>query len=169
MRAALYASLSRLDGPGLENRDRWSVQLPLSVRLHRRLSALVVPSYSARSDYLDAADRRGTSAVGVGVQWRMNDFASLDGEWIAQTSGVTSRYQGMTLGLTISTSKHDFQVVLSNSAGITTDLYLPGGDLDAGRGNLRLGFSISRLFDLKPGRGRRRSRPARHNLQETRR
>ena len=42
----------------------------------------------------------------------------------------------------------DARAVAKKSAteGLQTDLFIPGGDLDWGEGDVRLGFNISRIF-----------------------
>ena len=91
-------------------------------------------------------------ALGAGLAFRLTDFISITGEWIGQLNGVQAGLQGASVGFEVATSKHVFHIVLSNSPGLHTDLYAPGGDLDFAEGDFRIGFNISRLFDLTYGR-----------------
>ncbi len=147
--AALVLSASRLGDESLANRDRVGAQLPVSRRFGERFSLLVTPAWSSHTNWLDPADARGTSAIAVGGVYKLNSFLSLTGEWIHPLSGVSDRYDAVTLGLAVGTSKHVFHLMVTNSTGLHDDLSLPGGDLDFAGGDFRLGFNISRLFDLR--------------------
>ena len=105
----------------------------------------------SRANFQDERDDRGSLAIGAGLSFRITEFVSLSGEWVGQIDGVEAPYQGVSLGLEIATSKHVFHVIISNSPGLHTDLYAPGGDLDFAEGDFRIGFNISRLFDLTYG------------------
>ncbi|MBP7147484.1 MAG: hypothetical protein KBD01_08060 [Acidobacteria bacterium] len=147
---SVYASAARHKQPDSINRNRYAAQLVLARRFSDRLSLMLVPTYVTRTNYLDESDRRGTGAVGAGAEFRLNSYLALTGEWIAQVSGVDNAYQSASIGLSVRTANHAFQVLLTNTTGAHTDLYAPGGDLDWGDGQFRIGFNISRTFDLFP-------------------
>jgi hypothetical protein len=144
---AVQASAIRLDAAGVENRDVWSAQLSVGRRLWERLSFELVPSYAAHTDFLDASIMRGTTALGAAAEFRVKPYLAITGEWIGQI-GVKAPYQAGTLGFELRTANHAFHVVLTNVRGTHTNLYLPGGDLDWGEGEFRLGFNISRTIDV---------------------
>jgi hypothetical protein len=112
------------------------------------VSLLAVPSYASRTNYLDEADDRGTAALGLGGEWHIGKFAIL-GEWIGQVDGVRDAYQSASLGVGIRTARHVFQIAATNTRGAGTSLYLPGGDLDWGTGEFRLGFNLTRYFSIR--------------------
>jgi len=98
--------------------------------------------------------------VGLGGRWVFKQMArtrfSLVGEWVPIVSGYTRsstfgndvRFDSWGGGVEISVGGHVFQVVVSNSVGLTSDQYLRGGDLDLADGDMRLGFNIFRILDL---------------------
>jgi Membrane bound beta barrel domain (DUF5777) len=141
---SVRASVSNVRETDRVNRTRWGGQLILARRFGERLSLMMVPTYVARTDGFDPAERRGTEAVGGGVEWRLNPRFALTGEWIAQVSGVEAPFQSASVGLSVTTGRHVFHLLVTNTAGHLTDLYTPGGDLDLGEGRFRLGFNISR-------------------------
>lgn len=132
------------------NRRRLAAQLIVGRRLGERISLLLVPSYVTHTNFEDPEDQRDTGALGLGGEWRLTPSHALTGEWILQTSGVKARYQGASVGYSIATAGHVFHVVATNLSGTHTDLYVPGGDLDAGGGDFRLGFNITRTYTLRP-------------------
>lgn len=146
---ALRGGVSRITDEATPNGDRFSAQAIVARRLGRRVSLLLAPTYVARANNADGADDRGTLAVGTGAEVRLTPRMALTGEWIVQASGYEAPYQGGSLAFSIATARHVFQVVATNTASAHTDLYAPGGDLEAGKGHYRLGFSITRTFTTK--------------------
>lgn len=143
---ALYGSFMRLDADGLENRNRWSEQIVIARRFAEWLSVEIVPTYVAHTNFHDAGDRRGTLALGVGAELRLNSFLALTGEWVGQKRVRAPRQAG-SIGFSVQTSNHVFHVLFTNAQNTHTDLYAPGGDLDWDGGDFRIGFNISRTFD----------------------
>ena len=146
MSLALRGSVSNIREKGDSNTDRYGAQMVLARRFGRRLSLMLVPTYVTRTNYLDASDTRGTTAVGAGVEVRLTSKTAITGEWIAPVDGVENEFQSASLGYAIATARHAFEIVVTNTAGAHTDLYAPGGDLDARKGEYRLGFNISRVY-----------------------
>jgi hypothetical protein len=133
---------------GIANRNRWAAQAILARRFGRHVSAVLVPTYVTRTNSADAADDSGTGAVGVGVEIHLSPRFALTGELVTQTSGVKAPFKTGALGFSIATSRHVFHLVVTNVEGAHTDLYAPGGDLDPGDGDFRLGFNVSRTYAL---------------------
>jgi hypothetical protein len=145
---ALRGSVSDARASGIAHEWRYGAQAILARRFGDAVSLLLEPTYVTRTNSLDPEDDRGTGAVGVGAEWRLTRMMALTGEYIAQTGGVKAPYQGASIGLTLGTSRHVFQILLTNTQGVHTDLYAPGGDLEVGAGEYRLGFNISRTWGL---------------------
>ncbi len=141
------------------NRNRVSLSLPLARRFGERLSLLAVPMIATRTDPFDPADTDGTVALGLGGELWLNSYLALTGEWIGQLAGVDAPYQSGSIAFSIFTARHVFRLVLTNTNGTHTSLYAPGGELDWGEGEFRLGFNIVRTFDRSAFR-RRTPRPA---------
>lgn len=154
---AFRGGLSNVRESDRVNRTRWSAQLVLARRFGDRFSLMMVPTYVTRTNGLDPEDTRGTGAVGAGAEWRVGSRYALIGEWIVQTSGVKAPFQSASVGFSVATARHVFQMLATNTRGSHTDLYSPGGDLDVGDGDIRLGFNISRTHAF---RGTERSPPA---------
>jgi len=143
---ALRGSFSDLRETTAFNRNRYGAQAILARRFGDHLSLMLVPTYVTRTNYLDGADTRGTSAIGVGGEWRLNPKMAVTGEWIAQLSGVQNEFQSGSVGFSIATARHAFHVFATNTTGAHTDLYVTGGDVKLRDGGFRLGFNISRTF-----------------------
>ncbi len=143
---SLRAGYSSARDPVENNRNRWSGQAILARRFGERFSLMLVPTYVTRTNFQDPTDATGTAAVGLGGQWRMTSKQSITAEWVAQTAGVERPYQSVSLGYSIATARHAFHLIATNAEGAHTDLYAPGGDLNPGDADFRLGFNITRWY-----------------------
>ena len=141
---ALRGSVSDVRETGRVNRERLAAQVILARRLRERVSVMLVPSYVTRTDDLDPNDKGGTAAVGAGLEWHLTPKYALTGEWVAQTGGLKAAFQSGSVGFSMATARHVFQLLVTNTPGTHTDQYVPGGDLDFRKGEYRLGFNISR-------------------------
>ncbi|NND72528.1 MAG: hypothetical protein HKN43_13210 [Rhodothermales bacterium] len=93
--------------------------------------------------------------LGLGGRYRFSRTLSVVADWAPIVSGFTRtlvfgndiRFDTFGGGLEIATAGHVFQIILTNSVGITSDQYLRGGDLDITKAHLRLGFNIFRVLN----------------------
>jgi hypothetical protein len=148
---AVVASGSALHEEGLVHEYRGGAQVVVARRFADWLSVMAVPSYYKPLHYLDPDDNRGTFAIGLGAEWRIRDELAIITEWVGQIDGVMAPYQSASIGVSVATARHSFQILLTNTTGTHPDLYLPGGDLDWGDGDFRIGFNLSRTWGLGGG------------------
>lgn len=130
-------------------------QLMASRNLGERLGFLVAPGILVnQSESIGGEDVLVT--LGLGTRWRFYQNLSLLAEWVpilggyerTRTFGNENRFDSWGGGLEIRVGGHVFQIVVTNSAGVTTDQYMRGGDLDITERELRLGFNIFRLLQF---------------------
>lgn len=133
-------------------------QVSLARTVGDRGSLLVVPGVL----FNPAVGTDGEQALltlGLGGRATVYRNISVFGEWVPILSGYTrtrslgnlNRFDSWGAGIQITTSGHVFQIVFSNSAGVATDQYLAGGDLDVRNvldGEVRLGFNIFRVLNF---------------------
>ncbi|MBN2092833.1 hypothetical protein JW964_24645 [candidate division KSB1 bacterium] len=124
---------------------KFHTQVMASYHLPHRMTFLLVPAYTTSSDYWDG-DTKGTLSLGFGGRYGVTRNLSVIGEWVPILSGLQNQYQGWGIGLEAKTGGHVFQLFINNSVGLTTDTFLPGGDLDIGNNEYRFGFNIYRTF-----------------------
>lgn len=132
---------------------KFTGQVILSRELRRGVGLAVVPGI-----LFNPAENKDDDGplvtVGLGGRWRFHQNLSLVAEWVPIVSGYTRtttfgndiRFDSWGGGLEIAVGGHIFQIVLTNSVGLTTDQYLRGGDLDIREPDMRLGFNIYRLL-----------------------
>ena len=135
-------------------RFKTTVQLSLTRQIGENIGLAVVPGILLNpAEDLDGEPQLVT--VGLGGRWRFTRQLSIIGEWVPIVSGFTRtlvfgndiRFDSWGGGLEIATAGHVFQIVLTNSVGMTSDQYLRGGDLDVFEGDVRLGFNIFRVLN----------------------
>ena len=124
---------------------KFNTQISLSHQFNDRFSLLVVPAYSSNTDHWDTPSK-GTLALGVGGRFMFLDDLSLIAEWIPVLSGYKDSFTGLGIGIEKKIGGHVFQVFILSSSGVTSDQFLPGGDLNLIKGGFHFGFNIFRAF-----------------------
>ena len=145
---------SRLRGDVL----KFTGQVSLTRDFDDRVGVALVPGITFNA--AEAVDNDDVLlTLGLGARWNVYQNLALVGEWVPIVSGYTRtqtfgndiRFDTWGGGLEIATAGHVFQIVVTNSVGLTSDQYLRGGDLDirdALEGDLRLGFNIFRILNF---------------------
>jgi hypothetical protein len=124
---------------------KFNLQVILSHQVSNTLSFMLVPAYSSNTNHWDASPE-GTFALGTGGRWMIfNDF-SIIWEWVPVLAGYRANSNGWGFGFEKKIGGHVFQVFLLNSAGLTSDQFIPGGDFRLNDWDLRIGFNIFRKF-----------------------
>lgn len=135
-------------------RFKTTIQLSMTRQIGERLGLAVVPGILLNpAEDLDGEPQLFT--VGLGGRYTLTRSLALIGEWTHIASGFTRtlifgndiRFDTWGGGLEVATAGHVFQIVVTNSVGITSDQYLRGGDLDLFEGDMRLGFNIFRVLN----------------------
>ncbi len=144
---------------GLERFDseafKFSAQLIVSRDIGGRVGVLAAPGILVnQAEALGGEDLLLT--LGLGARWRFHQNLSLLAEWVPILAGYErtttfvnqNRFDSFGGGFEIAVGGHVFQIVVTNSVGLTTDQYMRGGDLDIAKPDLRLGFNIFRLLQF---------------------
>lgn len=134
---------------------KFSGQVIASRDFGRRVGVLLAPGLLVnQSERMSSENLLVT--LGLGARWRFYRNLSLLAEWVAildgyersSTFGNENRFDTWGGGFEIAVGGHVFQIVITNSAGLTTDQYMRGGDLDITKPDMRLGFNIFRLLQF---------------------
>jgi hypothetical protein len=145
--------------PGVNDRVRseafkFNAQLTLAREIGDFGVAVVPGVLFNPAEAVDGEDALIT--IGLGGRYRLSRNLAVVGEWVpiaggyirTSTFGNDIRFDSWGGGLEIRTSGHVFQIVVSNTVGLTTDQYMRGGDLDPEEGDMRLGFNIFRVLNF---------------------
>lgn len=126
-----------------------NLQISLSRQVTNSLSFLLVPTYSSNTNrypFHSEPPSKGTWALGTGGKFTVINNLSFIGEWTPVLSGYKAIATGWGSGLEYKIGGHVFQVFITNCFGLTSDQFLPGGDLKLSDSEFRLGFNIFRTF-----------------------
>jgi hypothetical protein len=88
-------------------------------------------------------------SLGTGFRLRLSPRVNLTSEYYYRFDKLTGYYNPMTLGLDIETGGHVFQLHVTNSTGMTERTFINETTGSWGKGDLRFGFNISRVFTVR--------------------
>jgi len=124
---------------------KFNFLLSLSHQINDRLSFQLVPAYSSNTNHWEFPSE-GTLALGIGGRYMIFKDYSIIGEWIPVIDGYKDNSSGWGLGIEKKIGGHIFQIFILNSFGLTSDQFVPGGELRLKDGDFRIGFNIFRKF-----------------------
>ena len=133
------------------HRLSYNGQLLISSKLSDGFSLQVAPSYTHRN-IVDIEDENGIFALGAACRIQLTKVLGLILDATIPFSELRTTgndyYVPLGIGFEIDTGGHIFQVNFTNSTGIMETDYIPYTRSNWSDGEFRLGFTISRLFNL---------------------
>lgn len=150
----MYKSL-KFEDPTRENyytsNMYFSGQLLIARKFNESLSLQVMPTIVHYNLVEGADDPNDLFSVGVGGRMKLSKRVSLNLEYYYQLPDY--KFEGtknsLAIGFDIETGGHVFQVYCTNSTGMTERTYINETTGDFFKGDIRLGFTISRVFTIK--------------------
>jgi hypothetical protein len=124
---------------------KFSALLSVSHQFSNAFSLLLVPAYSSNTNHWENSSE-GTLSLGVGARYMFLKDMSIIAEWVPVISGYEAGASGWGFGIERKIGGHVFQVFFTNSIGMTSAQFIPGGNLRLQDGDFRIGFNIFRLF-----------------------
>jgi len=133
------------------HRLAYTAQVLIGRKFSERVSFQVMPSYTHRNIVIED-DTNSIFAVGAVARIQLNKvfgiIADLTLPVIGDRPEGENYYAPLGIGLEIETGGHVFQLNFTNAQGIVENDYIPYTQSNWGKGEFRLGFTISRLFNL---------------------
>ncbi|GAB5418428.1 MAG: hypothetical protein Crog4KO_33580 [Crocinitomicaceae bacterium] len=145
--------------PEFSHRLAYSAQVNIARKFGDHLSIALMPTYVHRN-YVLADDVNSLFALGMAFNYKFTKGFGIIAEYYPtfhDSSLRTELSNSLSAGIEWTTNGHNFKVVCTNSRGFTESQFIPYTysrwvDQDAEGGNVvgqfRLGFSISRNFNL---------------------
>lgn len=142
------------DKPYLNTKYRtmYTTQLLLARKISSSLSIQVSPAWIHFNLVPTPQDNNDVFAVGIGGRVKLNKRMSLNADYnyLSPDQLVTNTiYNSLSAGLDIETGGHVFQLIFSNSVGMTAPYYIAKTEGDWGNGDIYFGFNITRIFNFK--------------------
>ncbi len=121
-------------------------QLLIARKFSDKFSLQITPSYIHRN-VVAFDEQNGTFSFGGAFRYQLTKVLGL----IVDTTiplGDTDAKAAIGVGFEMDTGGHVFQVNFTNARGISETDYIPNNQATWGNGDVRLGFTISRIFNL---------------------
>jgi hypothetical protein len=131
-------------------------QLLIARKVTDRLSLQLMPSMVHRNLVATVAEENDVFAIGGGGRYKVTGSVAINAEYYHLLPGYTAdnSFNNFSIGVDLETGGHVFQLMFSNSVGMTENFFIPnsGGpwwDSQANRiGDVRFGFAINRVFTV---------------------
>lgn len=137
------------------SRMYYAFQIMLARKFSERLSFQLTPTMIHRNLVATKADKNDVFAVGAGGRVKVSGSVSINAEYnfvipgqISSTIGGQKVRDSFALGVDIETGGHVFQIHVTNSRGIIEKMFISETNGDITKGDLHIGFNISRVFTV---------------------
>jgi hypothetical protein len=133
-------------------RTAYTTQVLIARKFTRNLSLEVVPTWMHFNLVPAAEDKSDVFAVSAGGRLKFTKRMSITAEYnylLPDQIVSTSMKNSLSLGIDIETGGHVFQLIFTNSNGMTGPYYLTKTDGTWGKGDIFFGFNVSRVFNFK--------------------
>jgi hypothetical protein len=147
---------SKWDNPDRNNyfssRLSYVNQLLIARKFNEELSIQFSPTMIHRNLVPTAFDDNDIYALGLGARYKLSKRISVNVEYfyvLRPTWNIPTEFKNpLSVGFDIETGGHVFQLMLSNSSGMIEKHYIADNTGDWTKGDIHIGFNISRVFTL---------------------
>lgn len=133
------------------NRLSYAHQVLIARKFSDRFSLQLMPTLVHRNLVALREDDNDVFAMGLGGRLKLTPSLALNGEYYVLASEATANQMenSFSLGIDIETGGHVFQLLFTNSLGMTENLFVAETDGLWGDGDIHFGFNITRVFTVK--------------------
>ena len=132
------------------NRLSYAYQIIIGRKFSERFSFQVAPTMVHFNLVEKLTDKNDMYAVCAATRFKFTKRFALTAEycWRASQWSRDTYYDSFALGFDIETGGHVFQLQLVNSLGVLENQFIPKTNTKWSNAGIRLGFNISRMFNL---------------------
>jgi hypothetical protein len=134
------------------SRMSYMYQLLIARKFNSRLTLQIAPTLIHFNLVTYANDKNDLFAIPISGRFKISKRFSITGEYGLRISRYTanqkSYYNSASIGVDIETGGHVFQLFITNSSAINEIQTIPYTDSNWSKGQVRIGFNISRVFSL---------------------
>jgi hypothetical protein len=138
---------------GYENIDRLAYigQLLIARKFTPKFSLQLMPTIVHRNAVYQSVEKNDQVAIGVGGRIKMTKSVALTTEYYYRVDVPDDNPYHNTLGfgIDIETGGHVFQLVLTNTRGLTERAFITETEGSFSAGDIHLGFNVTRTFQIK--------------------
>ncbi|HEY9049281.1 MAG TPA: DUF5777 family beta-barrel protein [Ohtaekwangia sp.] len=151
---AYKASPRDADVPdGFERTDRlaYTGQMLIARKFTSALSLQLMPTFVHKNYVALDEGKNNQVALGVGGRLRLTRSVSVNAEYYYRlnTDDANPYRDALGFAIDIETGGHVFQIILTNTRGMTERSFITETDGKFFKGDIHLGFNVTRAFQLK--------------------
>ncbi len=140
-----------------EDRLSYVAQVMIARKFTPNFSVQLTPVFVHRNTVNQDYENNDDFSLGLGARYKITKSMALCGEYYYRLNPMDNtkipdlykHYNSIGAGLDIETGGHVFQVLISNSQGMIDRAVIAETDGNVKKGDIRLGFNISRTFQIK--------------------
>ncbi len=146
------------------HRISYTAQLIIARKFSPSISVELLPTYVHRNYVRDPEDENSIFALGVGARLKVSKRVAIIADYFYVFSpyrfnnSTTPFYMPISIGIEIETGGHVFHIDFTNARGIITNNYLIDSPNSWEYAEFKLGFNISRVFNLTKKRLRKKDK-----------
>ncbi|HRG10862.1 MAG TPA: DUF5777 family beta-barrel protein [Cyclobacteriaceae bacterium] len=135
----------------LEDRMSYTTQFLIARKFTPALSLQVMPTLVHRNTVDQSREKNDQFALGFGGRLKVSRSVSLNSEYYYRLGvpAANQYYNALGFGIDIETGGHVFQLVLTNTRGLTERAFLTETGGNFFDGDIHLGFNVTRSFQVK--------------------
>jgi hypothetical protein len=135
----------------LEDRLSYTTQLLIARKFTKALSLQLMPTLVHRNTVDQSKEKNSQAVLGLGGRLKISRSVSLNTEYYYRLGVPVANefYNALGFGIDIETGGHVFQLVLTNTRGLTERAYLTETSGNFFDGDIHLGFNVTRSFQVK--------------------
>lgn len=134
-----------------EDRTSYTAQLLIARKFTPALSLQLMPSYVHKNTVDQSIEDNDQIALGVGGRVKVSRSVAITSEYYYRFNvhDNSPYYNSIGFGVDIETGGHVFQIVITNSRGLTERAFITETTGEFFDGDIHLGFNVTRIFQLK--------------------
>ncbi len=135
-------------------RTAYYLQLIAGRKFSEKFSLQIAPFMVYRNFTTGSLDPNALFGTEIGGRYKLSNRIALVADYnlaINRFPGIVS-HNPLSLGVDIETGGHVFQLHFSNAVGMTERSYISDANGDWANGEIRFGFNLSRVFQIKRAR-----------------
>jgi hypothetical protein len=129
----------------------YTSQLLISRKINPSLSVQLMPTYVHVNLVETLFDKNDLAALGLGATYKVYKNFRLNAEyyWVQPHNTPFAEYHHpLSLGICYQTSRHAFELFVTNAQGISESNYITATTDNFFKGEIRIGFNVSTVFTL---------------------
>jgi len=138
---------------GFSNIDRlaYVAQALIARRFNPRLSLQIMPTFIHKNAVDQLLEDNDQLALGVGGRYKLTKSVALTGEYYYRLNvpEPNPSFNTLGFGVDIETGGHVFQLVFTNTSGLTERAFITETEGDFSEGDIHFGFNVTRAFQLQ--------------------